>query len=55
MRIFADENLMCSTLFGYKFTDDGEYIEKEIAAFGKNTLCLELIPEHITGKRINES
>lgn len=39
----------------YKFTDDGEYIEKEIAAFGKNTLCLELIPEHITGKRINES
>ena len=38
-----------------KFTDDSEYIEKEIAAFGKNTLCLELIPEHITGKRIKES
>ena len=39
----------------FKFTDDSEYIEKEIASFGKNTLCLELVPEHITGKRIKES
>ena len=39
----------------YKFTSDSEYIEKEIASFGKNTLCLELIPEHITGKKIKES
>ena len=39
----------------YKFTDDSKYIEKEIASFGKNTLCLELIPEHITGKIIKES
>lgn len=39
----------------YKFTDDSKYIEKEIEAFGKNTLTLELIPEHITGKRVKES
>jgi nitroimidazol reductase NimA-like FMN-containing flavoprotein (pyridoxamine 5'-phosphate oxidase superfamily) len=39
----------------YKFTDDSKYIEKEIASFGKNTLCLELIPEHMTGKIIKES
>ena len=39
----------------YKFTSDSEYIEKEIVSFGKNTLCLELIPEHITGKKIKES
>ena len=39
----------------YKFTDDVEYIEKEIRNFGRNTLCFKLIPEHITGKRIKES
>ena len=39
----------------YKFTNDSKYIEKEIESFGKSTLCLELIPEHITGKRIKES
>ena len=39
----------------FKFIDDSEYIEKEIASFGKSTLCLELVPEHITGKRIKES
>ena len=39
----------------YKFTDDSKYIEKETASFGKNTLCLELIAEHITGKMVKES
>jgi nitroimidazol reductase NimA-like FMN-containing flavoprotein (pyridoxamine 5'-phosphate oxidase superfamily) len=38
-----------------KFTDDEEYIRSEIEKFGKNTLCLELSPEHITGKTINEA
>ena len=38
-----------------KFTDDEEYICSEIEKFGKNTLCLELSPEHITGKTINEA
>ena len=39
----------------YKFTSDSDYIEKEIATSGKNTLCFKLVPEHITGKKINES
>jgi nitroimidazol reductase NimA-like FMN-containing flavoprotein (pyridoxamine 5'-phosphate oxidase superfamily) len=38
-----------------KFTDDLDYIEKEIASFAKATLCYELTPEHITGKLVNES
>ncbi|MBQ2242096.1 MAG: pyridoxamine 5'-phosphate oxidase family protein [Clostridia bacterium] len=39
----------------YKFTSDSDYIEKEIATSGKNTLCFKLVPEHITGKKVNES
>ena len=39
----------------YKFTSDRDYIEKEIRVSGKNTLCFKLIPEHITGKKVNES
>lgn len=38
-----------------KFTDDMDYIEKEIESFAKATLCYELTPEHITGKLVNES
>ena len=39
----------------YKFTDDESYIEHELKFSGSNVLCLELIPEHITGKLANES
>ena len=39
----------------YKYTSDTEYIEREIRAAGARTLCLELIPEHMTGKLVNES
>lgn len=38
-----------------KFTSDTEYIDREIERFGKNTLCLELCVEHITGKIVNEA
>lgn len=38
-----------------KFTDDGGYIEHEIETAAKHVLCLELAPEHITGKLVNES
>ena len=38
-----------------KFTSDTEYIESEIEKFAQNTLCLELRPEHITGKIVNEA
>ena len=38
-----------------KFTDDMDYIEKEIESFAKATLCYELTPEHMTGKLVNEA
>ncbi len=34
---------------------DKEFIEEEIKKFANAVMCLELIPEHITGKLINES
>lgn len=39
----------------YKFTGDNEYIESEIEKCGKGTLCMELVPESMTGKLVNES
>ena len=38
-----------------KYTDDIEYIDWEIQQSGKNTLVFRLVPEHITGKLVNES
>ena len=38
-----------------KFTDDREFIEKEIERAGPRTMMFALIPEHITGKRVSES
>ena len=57
MKLVTDEektreiciNLAC------KFTDDEEYLEKELKYSLPNVQCLELIPEHITGKLVNES
>ena len=39
----------------YKFTDDTAYIEREIENSGPGVLVFELIPEHMTGKIVNES
>ncbi len=39
----------------YKFTDDEQYIEGEIAKDGPRVQCLELHIEHMTGKLVNES
>lgn len=39
----------------YKYTNDTAYIEREIQEAIGHTLCMELIPEHITGKITNES
>ena len=44
-----------SRLLSYKFTDDEEYIEREIKNSGPGTLLLALVPEHMTGKLVNES
>ena len=38
-----------------KYTDDVAYIDWEIQQSGKNTLVFRLVPEHITGKLVNES
>ena len=38
-----------------KFTDDAAYLEHELQTSLPNVLCLELTPEHITGKLVNES
>ena len=40
---------------GYKFTDDTEYIEKDIAKNAARVQCIELQIEHMTGKLVNES
>ena len=39
----------------YKFTDDEEYIEREIVRSGPGTLMFALVPEHMTGKLVNEA
>ena len=37
-----------------KFTKDTSEIDIMIQKYGKNVMCLELTPEHITGKTITE-
>ena len=44
-----------STLLARKFTDDDAYIEKEVKNYGAATLMYALVPEHMTGKMINEA
>jgi nitroimidazol reductase NimA-like FMN-containing flavoprotein (pyridoxamine 5'-phosphate oxidase superfamily) len=38
-----------------KFTDDEAYIEAEVARSGPGTCVFCLVPEHMTGKIVNES
>lgn len=44
-----------TTKLSHKFTQDEEYIKKELELYGKGTLLLQLTPEHICGKRVKES
>ena len=44
-----------SRRLSHKFTDDEGYIDAEISRSGAKVLCFELIPEHITGKLVNEA
>ena len=39
----------------HKFTVDDDYIQDEIRRSGGATLMFALVPEHITGKLVNES
>ena len=37
-----------------KFTDDEAYIQHELDSAASRVLCLEMIPDHITGKLVKE-
>lgn len=57
MRIVEDEEKrreICTNL-GLKFTDDPQYIENELKNSFPRVCCLELVPEHMTGKLVKES
>ena len=41
-------------MLSHKFTSDEEYIENEIKHSGPGTLMFALVPEHMTGKLVNE-
>lgn len=49
-----EKALDISRRLSYKFTRDEEYIEDEVRRSGPGVLVFELIPEHMTGKRVNE-
>ncbi|MBQ5762070.1 MAG: pyridoxamine 5'-phosphate oxidase family protein [Clostridia bacterium] len=51
---FEEAMKICRKL-SLRFTSDSEYIDSEIQKCGNATVCYELIPEHITGKLVNES
>lgn len=44
-----------TTKLSYKFTQDEDYIRKEIEQYAKGTLLLKLVPENICGKLVTES
>ena len=57
MKTVEDEDKkreICTNLMR-KFTDDEEYLQKELANAFPRVNCLELAIEHITGKLVNES
>ncbi len=47
-------NVICSALCR-KFTEDEEYLRRELESSLSKVQCLELTPKHITGKLVNES
>ena len=51
---FEEAMAICRRL-SRKFTQDEAYIDREIAKYGKGTLVFALVPEHITGKLVEES
>lgn len=49
-----DEKVRACATMCKKFTDDKEYMEREFRTAFNRVTVLELIPEHITGKLVNE-
>ena len=57
MKVLEDAEVkkkICENLC-LKFMEDQEYIKEELRKYLEATWCLELIPEHMTGKLVNES
>ena len=50
----ADTVARVSRLLSLKFTDDNEYIDREIQKYGQATILLCFSVEHITGKVVRE-
>ena len=50
-----DKIIDITTKLSYKFTQDEEYIKKEIKMHGHRTLLLQLTPDHICGKLVMEA
>ncbi len=50
-----EEAIRIARQLSYKFTDDEEFIEGTIRDAGPHTLVFALVPEHMTGKIVNES
>ncbi len=57
MKVVEDQDKIVEicTNIGHKFTNDKEYLEDELQRALPRVLCLELTPEHMTGKRVKES
>ncbi len=57
MRVVEDESRKLEILrrLGQKFYPNPDDVEKEICKSGSRAVCLELVPEHISGKLVNES
>ncbi len=51
----TEETEKISRALCYKFTDNEEYIRHEIEKSLKGTLCFRLVPDHISGKIVNEA
>ena len=50
----GEETIRRARQLGLKFAD-ADYVEEEIRRAASRVLCLELIPEHMSGKLVNES
>lgn len=51
----TDTIISITRALSYKFTDDKEYIEKEIKAYSDKTILLKLTPQNICGKLVLEA
>ena len=57
IQILSDQEaaIAITRQLSYKYTSDSRFIENEIRESGANVLVFRLVPEHISGKLVNES